>query len=146
MADEAKPQNEGQVSVTNAGGAYTDTGTGAYGGPPAEVTYESPADNESTGAVEGPPAEITYESPAGDEVTASTGAVEGPPAEVTTTQWPAGATTKAVTADEAGVENKALSAMTKGDLQVHADEQGIAGVDQETQTKQQMIDTINAGG
>lgn len=124
MAD--KPQNEGQVSVTNAGGAYSDEGTGAYEGPPAEVTYESAVSPDPTGAVEGPPAEVTVTSPAGEEVTTSTGAVEGPPAEVTTTQWPYGAETKAVTGSEGGVENKGVSsALTKDELLAEAERRGV---------------------
>jgi hypothetical protein len=100
--------------MANVEGPYTDEGTGAYEGPPAEVTYESNVSADPTSAVEGPPAEVTVESPAGDEVTASTGAVEGPPPEVTTYAWPAEApdekkaSRKAVRADE--VEDKAVRA------------------------------------
>lgn len=142
-------------------GPYTDTGTGAYPNPPAEVTYESAVSADPTGLVEGPPAEVTVESPVGGE---PTGAAPNPPAEQTTYEWPASAPseepaatdTKAVTADEPGVENKAvtaddavtpnLDAMTKAQLQDHADQNNIAGVDQSAQTKAEMIDTINAGG
>lgn len=132
-------------------GPYTDTGTGAYPNPPAEVTYESAVSADPTGLVEGPPAETTVESPVGGE---PTGAAPNPPAEQTTYEWPAtppeeppeATDAKAVTADEPGVENKALSGMTKADLQAHADEHGIDGVDHESQTKAEMIDTITAAG
>lgn len=101
--------------MTAVEGPYQDTGTGAYPGPPAEVTREEDHDNqESTGAVDAPPAEVTVTSPAGEEVTVSTGAVEGPPAEQTSYQWPSTPPEekktgkKAVTADEAGVEDKSM--------------------------------------
>jgi hypothetical protein len=142
-------------------GPYTDTGTGAYPNPPAEVTYGSAVSADPTGLVEGPPAEVTVESPVGGD---PTGAAPNPPAEQTTYEWPAtapqdtpeDADTKAVTADEPGVENKAVTAdeastpnfdaMTKAQLQDHADQNSIAGVDQSSQTKAEMIDTINATG
>lgn len=144
MADNDQAQNEGMATVTNAGGGTVDTGTGAYDNPPAEVTYESSVPAEPTGAVEGPPAEVTVTSPAGDEATAPTGAVDGPPAETTSVQWPATADTKAVTGDTSGVENKSVSSsMTKQELQDYATANNIAGVDQSTQTKQEMLDAIN---
>lgn len=99
--------------MANVDGPYTDEGTGAYEGPPPEVTYESNISPDPTGVAEAPPAEVTVESPSGDEVTESTGAVEGPPAEVTTYQWPAEApdddtAKKAVKAGEGDVEDKAV--------------------------------------
>lgn len=132
-------------------GPYTDTGTGAYPNPPAEVTYGSAISADPTGLVEGPPAEVTVE--AKEHEGGPTGAAPNPPAEQTTYAWPAtppeespeAPDTKAVTADEPGVENKAVSSMTKAELQSHADEQGIEGVDQDSQTKAEMLDVINKG-
>lgn len=98
-------------------GPYTDEGTGAYPGPPAEVTVESSADNSSTGAVEGPPAEVTVESL--EHLDGPTGAHPGPPAETTSYAWPAvppeesGADTKAVSGDEDQVEDKTVRRSTK---------------------------------
>lgn len=100
--------------MANVEGPYTDEGTGAYEGPPPEVTYESNVSADPTGAADPPPAEVTVESPAGDDVTESTGAVDGPPAEVTTYQWPAEepsakkTSRKAVSADEDDVEDKTV--------------------------------------
>lgn len=99
-------------------GPYTDTGTGAYPNPPAEVTYESAVSADPTGLVEGPPAEVTVE--AKEHEGEPTGAAPNPPAEQTTYEWPAtppksseDTGTKAVTADEPGVENKAVKAPAK---------------------------------
>lgn len=94
-------------------GPHTDEGTGAYPGPPAEVTYESSADNSSTGAVEGPPAEVTVESL--EHLDGPTGAHPGPPAETTSYAWPATPPAqkdepekKAVAGDEDQVEDKTI--------------------------------------
>lgn len=101
------------MSDVKIDGPYTDEGTGAYPGPPAEVTVESPADNSSTGAVEGPPAEVTVESL--EHLDGPTGAHPGPPAETTSYAWPASppapddeAGKKAVSGDEDQVEDKTI--------------------------------------
>lgn len=103
------------MSDVKIDGPYTDEGTGAYPGPPAEVTVESPADNSPTGAVEGPPAEVTVESL--EHLDGPTGAHPGPPAETTSYAWPAVPPdptdeepdeTKAVTGDEDQVEDKTV--------------------------------------
>lgn len=96
-------------------GPHTDEGTGAYPGPPAEVTVESSADNSPTGAVEGPPAEVTVE--ALEHLDGPTGAHPGPPAETTSYAWPAvppaEADTKTVTGDEDQVEDKTVRRAAK---------------------------------
>ncbi len=96
--------------TTNQSGLspYTDTGTGAYAGPPSEVTYSQEHDTEPTGAVEGPPKEVTVESPP-EHLSKPTGAADGPPASVTYSQdqSKAMADTKQVSASE--VEDKAVS-------------------------------------
>jgi len=92
---------------------YTDTGTGAYEGPPAEVTYGTEHDPNPTGAHPGPPLEVTVESPP-EHLSEPTGAHDGPSASVTYTQHPAepeqpkATKAKAVKADE--VEDKAVHA------------------------------------
>jgi hypothetical protein len=108
------------MPVENNPNPVTDTGTGSYDNPPAEVTVESPADNTSTGAVEGPPAEVTVESPVAQE---PTGASPNPAPETSYAQWPAD--TKAVQAGDPGVENKSLDSMTKAELQAEADRRGV---------------------
>lgn len=82
-----------------------------------------------------------------------------PPGEIP--DAPAGTTSGAATPEQAAAGDAAagdpaagttitapaadLSAMTKQQLQDYADDEGIDGVDQNTQTRQQMIDAINAG-
>lgn len=88
-------------------GPHTDEGTGAYPGPPAEVTVESSADNSSTGAVEGPPAEVTIESL--EHLDGPTGAHPGPPAETTSYAWPAVAPDQPEESEESEVAAKAVS-------------------------------------
>ena len=64
--------NSSGVSPYDAGAneaPYTDTGTGAYDGPPAEVTIKALEHEEGpTGAVPGPPKSVTTRSfPAKDD-------------------------------------------------------------------------------
>lgn len=101
--------------ATNQSGLspYIDTGTGAYEGPPAEVTYGAEHDPEPTGLVDGPQKEVTVESPP-DHLAGPTGADPGPPPSVEYSQHPAPApkAAKAVKSDE--VEDKAVrSSSTK---------------------------------
>jgi len=103
--------NESGLNPGAVGGAYTDTGTGAYPGPPTEVVYGTEHDPNPTGLVEGPPASVTVESPP-EHLSKPTGASPGPPASVTTRQHPAkkpaevGPETKQITAGE--VEDKSI--------------------------------------
>jgi len=90
---------------------YTDSGTGAYPGPPAEVTYGTEHDPEPTGLVDGPPVSVTVQS-APEHLSEPTGIQPGPPASVTYGQplgeSPEGAVeAKAVKAGE--VEDKAVT-------------------------------------
>jgi hypothetical protein len=99
------------VNPYSTGEVYTDTGTGAYEGPPAEVTYGAEHDPEPTGAHPGPPVSVTVESPP-EHLSKPTGAVPGPPASVTYTQHPAVAPedkpVEAKTVRSADVEDKAV--------------------------------------
>jgi len=97
-----------------AGEVYTDTGTGAYAGPPESVTYGAEHDPNPTGAVDGPPVSVTVESPP-EHLSKPTGAVEGPPSEVTTVQHPGKKAVKA-----AQVEDKALKADPPADAVTEA--------------------------
>lgn len=91
---------------------YIDTGTGAYAGPPPEVTYGVEHDPEPTGAHPGPAESVTVESPP-EHLSEPAGAHDGPPASVTYTQHPAqdaepeATQAKAITADE--VEDKSIT-------------------------------------
>ena len=89
------------------GDPYTDTGTGAFDGPPAEVTHTADASNEPTGAVDGPPASVTTESPP-EHLAKPTGTHPGPPASVTAYQWPASSPDEAV--QEAPVQDAPVAA------------------------------------
>ena len=79
--------NSSGVSPYDAGAnpvPYTDTGTGAYDGPPTEVTIESLEHEEGpTGAVPGPPKSVTTRSfPAKDDDEAEPKAKAVKPADV----------------------------------------------------------------
>ena len=94
-----------------AGSPYTDSGTGAYEGPPSEVTYGAEHDPNPTGLVDGPPESVTIESPP-EHLSEPSGAQSGPPASVTYGQplgetEEEGATTKAVKTGD--VEDKAVT-------------------------------------
>lgn len=99
--------NESALSPYTAGQVYTDTGTGAVPGPPAEVTYGAEHDPKPTGAHPGPPEVVTVESPP-EHLSKPTGAFPGPPAEVEYVQHPARPKAKAVKGSD--VEDKAVKA------------------------------------